>query len=94
MSKRINIILPERTVAVFDRVTAKGGRSRFIDHAVLHYIETQGRQSLRARLRAGYLANAEENLAIATDWFPLEEEVWKTIDKPPAKPARKSTRRA
>jgi CopG family transcriptional regulator/antitoxin EndoAI len=74
MSKRINIILPDTTVAVLDRVTAN--RSRFIDRAVLHYVETQGRQSLREQLKAGYRANAERDLAIAAEWFPLEEEAW------------------
>ena len=32
------------------------------------------RRSLRERLEAGYLANADENLRIAAEWFPLEEE--------------------
>ena len=41
MSKRINIILPDKTVAVLDRVASKGTRSRFIDRAVRHYVETQ-----------------------------------------------------
>jgi hypothetical protein len=36
--------------------------------------ETQGKRSLRERLKAGYLANACENLKIAAEWFPLEEE--------------------
>ena len=31
MSKRINIVLPDETLAVLDRVAAKGARSRFID---------------------------------------------------------------
>jgi len=35
---------------------------------------TQGAQSLREQLKAGYLANADENLKIAAEWFPLEEE--------------------
>jgi CopG family transcriptional regulator / antitoxin EndoAI len=78
MSKRINIILPDETVAVLDRVAAKGGRSRFIDRAVRHYVETQGRQSLREQLKAGYLANAERDLATAVEWFPLEEGAWET----------------
>jgi CopG family transcriptional regulator/antitoxin EndoAI len=81
MSKRINIILPDQTVAVLDRVAAKGARSRFIDHAVRHYVETQGRQRLRAQLTAGYRANAERDLAIAVEWFPLEEEAWRTFEK-------------
>jgi CopG family transcriptional regulator/antitoxin EndoAI len=76
MSKRINIMLPEKTLAVLDRVTTKGNRSRFVSEAVLHYVETHGKQSLKEQLKAGYLANAEENLEMAVEWFPLEEEAW------------------
>jgi CopG family transcriptional regulator/antitoxin EndoAI len=76
MSKRINIMLPDRTLAVLDRVAPKGNRSRFVSAAVLHYVETQGKQSLRRQLKAGYLANADENLRIAAEWFPLEEDAW------------------
>lgn len=90
MSKRINIILPERTVSVLDRVTTKGNRSRFIDRAVLHYVETQGRQGLREQLAEGYRANAERDLAMAAEWFPLEEEAWRTFEasRRPRKAAR------
>lgn len=80
MSKRINIILPDKTVALLDRVAPKGARSRLIDLAVWHYVETQGRQRLREQLKAGYRANAERDLAIAAEWFPLEEEAWRTFE--------------
>ncbi len=76
MSKRINIVLPEKTLAVLDRVAGKGRRSQFISQAVLNYIQTQGRKSLREQLKAGYQTNAGESLAIALEWFPLEEEAW------------------
>ena len=76
MSKRINIMLPEKTLAVLDRVAPKGNRSQFVSRAVLHYVETRGSQSLREQLKAGYLANADENLRLAAEWFPLEEEAW------------------
>ena len=89
MSKRINIILPERTLAVLDRVAPKGDRSRFVSAAVLHYVETKGKQSLREQLKAGYLANADENLRIAAEWFPLEEEAWQ---KPRTSPGAKNKR--
>ena len=90
MNRRINIVLPERTVSVLDRVTTRGTRSRFIDQAVLHYVETQGRQSLREQLKAGYRTNAARDLAMAVEWFPLEEEAWRTVEdsrkaKKPAK---------
>lgn len=76
MSKRINVMLPNETLAVLDRVTTRGGRSRFISRAVLHYVQSHGRQNLRERLKAGYQANAQENLEIALEWYPLEEEAW------------------
>lgn len=80
MSKRINIILPDKTVAVLDRVATKGTRSRFIDRAVRHYVQSHGRASLREQLKAGYQANADRDLAMAAEWFPLEEEAWQTSE--------------
>jgi CopG family transcriptional regulator / antitoxin EndoAI len=77
MSKRINIILPDKTASVLDRVTTKGRRSEFISRAVLHFVETAGRGHLRARLKREAIANAERDLALAVEWFPLEEEIAK-----------------
>jgi CopG family transcriptional regulator / antitoxin EndoAI len=82
MNRRINIVLSERTLAVLDRVTTRGSRSRFIDRAVIHLVEAEGKQSLRARLKAEALANAERDLAIAAEWFPLEEEALRQSEKP------------
>jgi CopG family transcriptional regulator/antitoxin EndoAI len=76
MSKRINVILPDTTVSILDRVAPKGDRSRFISQAVLHYVDSLSKQNLRARLKAGYKANAERNLQLAAEWFPLEEQAW------------------
>jgi hypothetical protein len=60
-----------------------------ISAAVLHFVETQGKQSLRQQLKAGYPANADENLRIAAEWFPLEEEVrQKSRPASKAKPKR------
>lgn len=81
MSKRINVILPDKTVAMLDRVTTKGARSSFISRAVLHYVETQGRQSLREQLENGYRANAQRDLEIAAEWFPLEDEALRTFEE-------------
>jgi CopG family transcriptional regulator / antitoxin EndoAI len=78
MSKRINVILPTTTVAVLDKVAAKGDRSGLIDRAIRHYVETQGRQNLRERLQQEALTNAERDLSMAAEWFPLEEETWQS----------------
>jgi CopG family transcriptional regulator/antitoxin EndoAI len=79
MSKRINIILPDKTVAVLDRVTKKGSRSRFIDRAVRQLVEMEGRANLRSRLKEEAIANADRDLEMAAEWFPLEEEAWQTF---------------
>lgn len=83
VSRRINIILPEETIRVLDRVAPKGTRSRLISDAVLHYVATRGKSNLAEQLKAGYKANAARDLAIAEEWFPLEEEAWQhTITRP------------
>jgi len=74
MSKRLNIVLPDTTVSVLNRVTTKGARSQFISEAVLHFVETHGKQNLRERLKQEGLVNAERDLAIAAEWFTLEDE--------------------
>ncbi|MGA3099752.1 MAG: hypothetical protein ABSF25_25125 [Bryobacteraceae bacterium] len=76
MNKRISVILPTTTVAVLDRVAAKGSRSALIDRAIRRYVETRGRRNLRERLKQEALANAGRDLRMAAEWFPLEEEAW------------------
>jgi CopG family transcriptional regulator/antitoxin EndoAI len=77
MSKRINIVLPDTTLKVLDRLAPMGDRSRFISQAVLHYVENVGKKNLKEQLKAGYQVNAARNLEIAAEWFPLEEEAWR-----------------
>jgi CopG family transcriptional regulator/antitoxin EndoAI len=81
MSVRINVILPEETVRVLDRVAPKGNRSRLISDAVMHYVSSRGRSNLAEQLKAGALANAKRDMAIAEEWFPLEEEAWQRQQK-------------
>jgi CopG family transcriptional regulator/antitoxin EndoAI len=88
MSVRINVILPEETMRVLDRVAPKGNRSRLISDAVMHYVSSRGRSNLAEQLKAGYLAHANRDMAIAGEWFPLEEEAWQSRKKPRAKTRR------
>lgn len=76
MNKRLNITLPEQTVRLMDRVAGKGRRSSLIDHAVRRYVKDSTRASLRKQLAESYEANAEFDLQLAGEWFPLEEEAW------------------
>jgi CopG family transcriptional regulator / antitoxin EndoAI len=74
--KRINITLPERTIRLLDRIAEKGERSKLIDQAVHFYAERQSRDRLRQLLREGAQRRAQRDLALAEDWFDLEEEAW------------------
>jgi CopG family transcriptional regulator/antitoxin EndoAI len=76
MRRRINITLPEATVRLIDRVAAKGDRSRIIDEAVMHFVESKGRAALRKRLKEGAIRRTERDRQLAADWFALDEEVW------------------
>jgi CopG family transcriptional regulator/antitoxin EndoAI len=85
MSKRINIILPDKTAEVLDKVASKGNRSSLISEAVLYYVRARGAQTLRDQLKAGYIADANESLKVAAEWFPLEEEAWQKSNNPKKK---------
>jgi hypothetical protein len=45
MSKRINIVLPEATIQTIDRMAKPGQRSRFINHAVQHYVQNRSTEA-------------------------------------------------
>lgn len=77
MHKRINISLPESTLGLLDRVTSRGNRSRLIDVALRHYLRSATQNSLRRQLAECYQQEAQHDLEIAAEWFPLEEQVGK-----------------
>lgn len=60
MSKRINVVLPDKTLAVLDRVAPKGTRSQLISRAVLHFIESQEKEVVREQLKREAIANAAQ----------------------------------
>ena len=49
---------------------------RFIDEAIKHYVQEVGRGKLRKQLQEGALRRAKRDLALAEEWFGLDEEVW------------------
>jgi CopG family transcriptional regulator / antitoxin EndoAI len=81
MSVRINVILPDETARVLDRIAPRGNRSRLISDAVMYYVSSRGRSNLAEQLKAGARAHAERDLGIAEEWFPLEEEAWNRRQK-------------
>ena len=75
-AKRLNITLPETTVALLETVANKGERSTFIDNAIKAYIKQTKQQSLREQLKEGAIARSERDLNLVDEWFEIEEELW------------------
>jgi CopG family transcriptional regulator/antitoxin EndoAI len=76
MHRRINITLSEETVDLLSRVAKKRDRSGFIDRAIKHYVADAGTNALRKRLAEGYEQRAVRDLAVAEEWFPIDNESW------------------
>jgi len=70
MNRRINIVLPEDTIRVLDRIAQKGTRSRLIAEAVRSYVAGKARANPRERLKEGAMARADRDLDLAREWFP------------------------
>lgn len=81
MHQRINITLPQDTIRLIDRVAEKGDRSRFINQAVRRFVDQVGRKNLRRLIKEGAIREAELDLRLAQEWFPLEEEVWQRYNE-------------
>src|ERR1017187_8045842 len=81
MAKRINVILPEATVRMIDRLSRPGQRSRFIDRAVHHYVTTASPEALQERLKQAAIRDHDLDLQIAGDWFAVDKEQWQKFDK-------------
>lgn len=74
--KRVNVMFPEETLTLVDKVASKGERSAFISRAVNFYVRYLERNALRKGLKEGALVRAKRDLALARSWFALEQELW------------------
>lgn len=74
--KRLNITLPESTIALLETVADKGARSTFIDVAIKSYIKQIKQENLREGLKAGAIARSQRDLSLTDEWFDVEEELW------------------
>ena len=72
MNKQITVTLSGDAFTALDQIAPRGQRSRVIRDAVREHLK----RALKQRLKASYLANAEEDVRLAVEWFPLEEEAW------------------
>jgi len=74
MSKRVNIVLPEGTLRTIDRMVKPGGRSRFINQAVVHFVAHQSAEALRTRLERAAVRNCDLDREVAADWSAIDKE--------------------
>ena len=84
MAKRLNLILPDDTIRMLDRLAANGNRSRLISEAIIFNVTARAAEHLANRMQQGAIANAQRDVAMAQEWFPVEEETC----QPQAKPAK------
>jgi CopG family transcriptional regulator / antitoxin EndoAI len=97
MTKRINVILPEATIRTIDRIAKPGERSLFIKRAVEHYVATQSAEAVRKRLEVTATRDRDLDREIANDWFAVDQESWRQLDKTgsnPRKPATQSVEKS
>jgi len=78
--KRVNITLPPETLKLIDRVS-KDNRSEFINKAVRLYVNRLERARLKQRLKETYLERANQDIAIAKEWQPIERELWEKLER-------------
>lgn len=78
-TEKVTLTLPADLMVAVRSMAPARRQSQFIAEALRSYIAEQQRQSLRARLIAGYQTNAEADVAIAGEWATVEDEAWQTI---------------
>jgi CopG family transcriptional regulator / antitoxin EndoAI len=89
MYQNINIHLPDDTLVEIERLAPKSDspettlreRSRFINEAVIFYIKEKNKQALRDLVKEGAIARSERDLALAQEWFVLDEEIRPIADQ-------------
>lgn len=75
-SKRVNVIFPQETLQMIDKVVKHGNRSSLIDEAVRFYIDEIGKTNLRSRLKEGAQKRKHRDLEVTKEWFLTEKEAW------------------
>lgn len=97
MAKRINVILPERTLETIDRLVKPGQRSHLIDKAVQHYVATRSPEGLREQLKVSTIRDRDLDREVMTDWAAVENESWQHLEeeakRKPGRTAATSTSR-
>ena len=77
-TKRIDIVLPERTIELIDETWPEQGfrsRSSFLDEAARQYASRLKTAGLKRSLKSGYKARSERDLNTVTEWESASSEL-------------------
>jgi CopG family transcriptional regulator / antitoxin EndoAI len=74
MSQNISIHLPDDILLEIDRLAPQSDRSLFISEAIQFYISEINKIALRDRIEEGAIVRADRDLALAQEWFALDEK--------------------
>ena len=75
---RLQITLPDDTVKLIDDIRKQGrfsSRSGFLNQAAQHYALRLKKAALKRKLRSGYLARAERDRALLSEWESASGEL-------------------
>jgi CopG family transcriptional regulator / antitoxin EndoAI len=61
---------------MIDCLVRKAGRSRLIQQAVDHYVDSVGRKRIRRMLIEGGMKHAARDRSLAEEWFAIDESAW------------------
>jgi CopG family transcriptional regulator/antitoxin EndoAI len=81
--RRRNFTLRAETANLLDRLPREVNRSRLVDEAIRAQLGSVSRARLRKLVEAEAAHNAERDLRMVEEWFPLEEEAWEIAERAP-----------
>ena len=74
--RRVTVTLPADALRELDRIAERKQRSQLVSQAINRFLEERKREEMRESLKAGALARAEEDVEMAEEFFPAEQEIW------------------
>jgi len=72
--KRIGISIPDSTLMELKQLVPERKRSKYIAKAIEEKLKLEKREKLQEEMIKGYTENQNIDIALAEEWFHIEEE--------------------
>ena len=76
LHRRVTLSLSNEIIQLIEALAPKSRRSSLVEQAILEFAGKRKKEELDRRLRDGYLANAADDLKMAREYYPLEQEAF------------------